>query len=142
MLRTNTTLEELSLSDNAIGELGNRDTGTCGSALAAALEVNSRLRVLDLTYNALSPAAMELLRAASERRATPLELRLWTTLGTAKAIQPTHYWLRCQAVCEALRAVRRAAVLNSTAAELFRQTQGCSPNPFAVFSPLRVACTH
>ena len=76
MLRTNTSLEELSLSDNAIGELGNRDTGTCGSALAAALEVNSSLRVLDLTYNALSPAAMELLRAASERRATPLELRL------------------------------------------------------------------
>lgn len=76
MLRTNSTLEELSLSDNAIGELGNRDEGTCGSALAAALEVNSTLRVLDLTYNALSPAAIELLSAASERRATPLELRM------------------------------------------------------------------
>lgn len=76
MLQDNTALEDLSLSDNAIGELGDRATGTCGSALATALEGNSTLRVLDLTYNALSPAAMELLRNATERRETPLELRL------------------------------------------------------------------
>jgi Ran GTPase-activating protein (RanGAP) involved in mRNA processing and transport len=75
MLMGNTTLEELSLSDNAIGELGDRDTGTCGQALAAALEMNQSLRVLDLTFNNLSAAATQALVAASARRAVPLELK-------------------------------------------------------------------
>jgi len=80
MLATNTTLQVLSLSDNNIGQLGDRQTGTCGQALADALAVNTTLRVLDLTYNGLSQAATETLIAAKEgsdaRREKPLELRL------------------------------------------------------------------
>ena len=79
-LSDNTTLTSLSLSDNAIGQLGDRSSGTCGAALAAALEQNVTLRVLDLTFNGLSDAATETLTAAKQRsdgrRQTPLELRL------------------------------------------------------------------
>eukprot|EP00966_Prymnesium_polylepis_P140031 3234918-Prymnesium_polylepis.1 len=80
MLHSNTTLAELSLSDNNIGQLGDRTTGTCGTALAAALEANTTLRVLDLTFNGLSDAATQTLVGAKQRsdarRETPLELLL------------------------------------------------------------------
>ena len=76
MLRDNTTLLELSLRDNNIGQLGDRESGTCGTALANALEANTTLRVLDLAYNGLSKPAMNALISANARRATPVDLIL------------------------------------------------------------------
>ena len=76
MLHSNTTLEHLSLRDNNIGQLGDRSTGSCGTALAEALGSNSTLKVLDMSYNGLTDAAMAALTDANERRGVPLELRL------------------------------------------------------------------
>lgn len=80
MLHCNSTLEELSLCDNNIGQLGDRTEGTCGTALGEAIEANTTLRVLDMRLNGLSDAAVARLVTAKQRsdgrRSTPLELRL------------------------------------------------------------------
>ena len=79
MLRCNTTLRELSLSDNNIGEQGDRGASAVRD-LAAALEANTTLDLLDLTFNSLSTAAADTLKSAKHRsdlhRESPLELRL------------------------------------------------------------------
>ena len=70
-------MEELTLSDNRIGERDDHEwMRTCGSALAAAVERNRDLRVLDLTFNHLSAAAKQALVDANARRDAPLALRL------------------------------------------------------------------
>lgn len=76
MLRSNTTMRYLSLNDNNIGQLGDRTTGSCGTALAEALSVNTTLEVLDLSYNGLTHAAMGALLAANAARERPIELKL------------------------------------------------------------------
>jgi hypothetical protein len=69
MLRRNSTLRELTLSDNSIREDGAR-------ALALALASNTTLRMLDMRLNGLSQDAKDVLCDARARREAPLDLPL------------------------------------------------------------------
>jgi len=76
MLCSNTTLMHLSLSDNNIGD----QAVAIERAIVKAVEANTTLQTLDLTYNGLSSAVTETLLSAKERsdsrREVPLDLRL------------------------------------------------------------------